>query len=284
MIAIGAGAFIFFGRGEKALDAETIESASDDDKALEPSASEPAVDAAEYPEEKIVDADEDEDEAEAEDNKAQEPGEKSAEDLNGQKNPKLRENMRSQVNTGIKRVYGDLYENLQLSSAEEEKITYLLAEQAMSAMEMTMSLFKKGNVSPEERNNKLKEITAIKENSNRAIKSMLGDEKYAKFEHYEKTRGQRQYVKSFAAKADTAGAKISRDMQNRLTDIMHEEQTKSAVLKEIMDPNTWDPSKLNKETMQKIAEEREKINTQILSRVKRELSAEQFEIFKSMQR
>jgi len=78
VIAIAAGAFIFFGRGEKALDAETIESASDDDKALEPSASEPAVDAAEYPEEKIVDADEDEDEAE--DNKAQEPGEKSAED------------------------------------------------------------------------------------------------------------------------------------------------------------------------------------------------------------
>ncbi len=108
--------------------------------------------------------------------------------------PAMKEMIRSQQKTMMKTMYGALFKELNLAADDQKKLTDLILDSQMGGMDNLGELMGKDDAARQnavsamtDKNNKLKED----------IKGLLGEEKFAQYESYQKTMGDRMVLDQF---------------------------------------------------------------------------------------
>ena len=108
------------------------------------------------------------------------------------KDPDMREMMRGQQKAAINMMYSGLFKELNLSAEEKEKLMDTLTEAQLKQMENAQALFgQDGSGSGE---GPTKSIEDSKKEMDAEIKGLLGEERFAQYEDYQKSVGERVQI------------------------------------------------------------------------------------------
>lgn len=202
------------------------------------------------------------------------------------KDPKLRETLSSQVQTQVGHLYSDLFEMLRLDPERQNKLKALLADRALGRLDMGFELMS-GDMSEEAINQKKQKIAAAKEESDKSIRDLLGENGSQAFEKYEKSLPERQQIKGIRAQFEANGVSLPKETETELMDMMHDEREKHPWVHNFYDENSFDPTNLNKENIAKFIEQKDEVRHNILLRASRRFRAsgkwskEQMDAFRS---
>src|SRR6185503_18441297 len=102
------------------------------------------------------------------------------------KDPAMREMMREQQKAMINMMYSGLFKDLKLSPEEKDKLKELLTDSQMKNIEAAQGMFggKEG-----ETEDATKQIADSKKQTDAEIKALLGDERFAQYQEYQKSVG-----------------------------------------------------------------------------------------------
>jgi hypothetical protein len=138
--------------------------------------------------------------------------------------PAMREMMRNQQKGMLKSMYGALFKELNLPPDQEKQLIALLLDQQMSGVERASGMFG-GDAAA--RTNAIAAITqAHKENSDK-IKGLLGEEKFAQYEEYQKSMGDRMVLQQFQQQAAAGDAPLRDEQMQQLVQLMKEERART---------------------------------------------------------
>ena len=191
------------------------------------------------------------------------------------KDPAMREMMREQQKAAINMMYGGLFKELNLSPEEKDKLRELLTESQMGSVEAAQGLF--GGAQDEATTAAAKKAAAdAKKQADADIKALLGEGRYAQFEEYQTSVGERMELDQL--KTQLAGENLPlRDEQNaQLLQIMKEE--KLALPPVIPTDHSQMPDQ-DTFTLQKMDEQMkwvEQYNARVAERARAVLTPEQF--------
>lgn len=138
------------------------------------------------------------------------------------KDPAMREMMREQQKAAINMMYAGLFKDLNMTAEEKDKLRALLTDSQMRNIENAQGLFGGGEKAPGEEARK--ELETAKKETDEQIKALLGEERFAYFQDYQKNMGERMQLDQF--KNQLAGENLPlRDEQSALLlQIMKEEK------------------------------------------------------------
>ncbi len=185
------------------------------------------------------------------------------------KDPETRKAMREQQRMGLNMMYGSLFKQLQLTPEQEQKLKETLLDQQMENMSHASDLMGAGG----DRAEAMKKIAADQKQRQGEIKDLLGEEKYAQFEQYSQTMGERMMLEQFGKDVE-----ISPDQKEQLLAIVLEEKknaqinTGAQLAKENMDIQNVIASP---EAMERMIAQQEQVNDRVLERAGNILTAEQ---------
>ena len=137
------------------------------------------------------------------------------------KNPEMAEMMQQRARRWIENQYGPLMEELGLTPEEKEAVIALLVETQQATQTKGMALME-----GEGRDAALQEIREETKQAEERLKNLLGGERFAKFDEYQKTLGARMAVKEFKNKMNNAQTPLEDNQLNQLSQIMFEEDKK----------------------------------------------------------
>jgi hypothetical protein len=190
------------------------------------------------------------------------------------KDPAMKQMLRSQQKIVMDQMYGDLFKELQLSPAEREQFTGVLLDNAMKSMTHAGTVFQGEG---EAKTTALQSIAEQQKEMNASLKTFLGDERYARYEDYQKTISERTQLNLFRQQM-AEGAQPLQDRQvPQLLDILREERARvpsvlgdapgqsAAMLKAVA----------SEETMTQHFQWQEDLNQRVLDRAGQVLSPEQ---------
>lgn len=191
------------------------------------------------------------------------------------KDPAMREMMREQQKAMINMMYGGLFKEMNLSPEERDKLKELLTESQMGKVAAAQGLF--GGVQDEATTAASKQAVAdAKKQTEADIKALLGGERYAQYEDYQKNVGDRMQLDQL--KNQLAGENVPlRDEQNaQLLQIMKEEKLAlppviSSEQSEMPDKDTFTAQKMDEQLKWT-----EQYNARVAERAKGVLTPEQF--------
>jgi hypothetical protein len=189
------------------------------------------------------------------------------------KDPAMRQMMRSQQKVVMDQMYGELFKELQLSPSEREQFTGVLLDNAMKSMTHAGTVFQgEGDA----KTAALQSIAEQQKEMNASLKTLLGDERYARYEDYQKTISERTQLNMFQQLAE--GAQPLQDRQvPQLLDILREERAR--VPSVIGDAPGQSAAALkavaSEETMAQHFQWQEDLNQRVLDRAGQVLSPEQ---------
>lgn len=163
--------------------------------------------------------------------------------------PTMRNMMDNQIRTTLDMMYGELYEDLHLKPEQKKALADLLAERTMGMMDMGLSAMSNPNLSEAEQQDQVAAIQAKAEESEHAIRHMLGAEGYKKYEHYEDTNMARQQVKTMAEQLERRGKGLSKARQKEIVETLFEQSNKRQSLRDLNDRKNFDPSKLTADNL-----------------------------------
>jgi hypothetical protein len=187
--------------------------------------------------------------------------------------PKMRESMRAQQAAGIQMIYGDLARELGLSPDEARQVLGLLADRQMEITEQGMKVMGNGN-RKEAVEAMAKASQEAKNGYEEQIKGVLGDQRYAKFEDYEKSLGERMAMDQYQKQLSATGTPLDATQSQGLLAIMKEERARTA------NPSSNDPVAQAKVmesdgAMNAYVQKQEDMNRRVLDRARALLSPDQ---------
>ncbi len=140
---------------------------------------------------------------------------------NMMKDPAMREMMREQQKVAINMMYSGLFKDLKLSPDEKEKLKNILTDSQMKNIEGAQGMLGKKEGAPDETQ---KLFDEGKKQTEAEIKALLGDERFAQYEDYQKNLGERMQVDQF--KTQLAGQNLAlQDQQTaQLLQILKDEK------------------------------------------------------------
>jgi hypothetical protein len=193
---------------------------------------------------------------------------------NMMKDPEMRKAMAQQQRMGLDMIYGSLMKQLKLSPEEEEKFKDMLIAQQMENMSQAGAMFE-GDAT--DRAKVAQELAAKRAEKDEEIKQLLGDEKFAEFQNYNQTLGERMMIEQFGRSAD-----ISQQQSDQLMAIMQEEK-KNVQMNfgaQPADPNQdWQAVLGSDEATARLFMQQEEVNNRTLERAAQILTPEQYEKF-----
>lgn len=137
--------------------------------------------------------------------------------------PAMREMLRSQQKAMMKQMYGPLFKELNLSPDQQKKLTDLLSDSQMKAMDNASALFKDTN---DDKAQATQALVEQQKKMNEDIKALLGDEKYAQYEDYQKSAVDRMLLEQFEQQATGTDTALRSDQRQQLIQLMREERAR----------------------------------------------------------
>lgn len=198
------------------------------------------------------------------------------------KDPSMKELIRGQQKTMVHMMYGGLFKELNLPPAQQDQLTQLFLDQQMKAVENAGALFQADGA---DKTAAAEALAAQKKETDAQIKALLGEEKYAQYEEYQKNLGDRMQLSQFQQRLQDGQNALREEQSRQLLAIMKEERARvPPVIPENAEQSPQDLSKaLTEETMTQHFAWQEDFNRRVAERVGQVLTPEQRKEFEDFQ-
>lgn len=197
------------------------------------------------------------------------------------KDPAMREMMREQQKAVINMMYAGLFKDLKLAPEEKDRLKELLTDSQMRNVENAQSLF--GDQKDGAAGDATQAFADAKKQSDTEIKALLGDERFAQFEDYQKNMGERMQLDQFKNQLAADQQPLREEQSAQLLQIMKEE--KAALPPVIPTDQTQAPKKdsFTTENIEKQLKWMDDYNQRVLDRAGQVLTPEQLKQYQSFQ-
>jgi hypothetical protein len=139
------------------------------------------------------------------------------------KDPAMRDLMREQQKATVNMMYAGLFKQLNLSAEEKEKLSNVLVDSLMRNVENAQGIF--GDSQKATAEDTQKRFAEAKKQTDGEIKALLGDERFAQYEDYQKNVGERRQLDQLKTKMDAANLPLQDQQMAQLLQIMKDEKT-----------------------------------------------------------
>jgi len=198
------------------------------------------------------------------------------------KDPAMKDMIRAQQKTLMKTMYGPMFKELGLSGDQQKKLSDLMTEAQMSNMENAGDLM---GGTAESKTNAINAMTDQHQKMNADIKSLLGADKYAQYEDYQKSLADRMVLNQFQQESAGTETALKEDQLKALVQLMKEEREKTPPV------ISQDPSKTadtlakmaNTEAMEQQFQWQAEFDKRVFERAGKVLNAEQLKEFAEFQ-
>jgi hypothetical protein len=195
------------------------------------------------------------------------------------KDPAMREIMASQQKTMVNMMYSGLFKDLNLTPEEKEKFTQLLTDSQMKTIEAAQGMF--GNSADTDATGKA--VADAKKQADSEIKALLGDDRFAQYQDYQKTMTERMQLDSLQKQLASENMPLATEQSAQLMQILKEEKT--AVPPVIPTDNSSVPNKelMTAENIDKQLAWMNDYNRRVSERAKGVLTPEQYKQYVTFQ-
>jgi hypothetical protein len=184
--------------------------------------------------------------------------------------------MRSQQKAMISTMYGSLFKELNLTAEERQKFSELLLDQQMKTTEASMGVFEEGGLAAVSQS-----VSAQQKESEEQIKSFLGEERFAQYQEYQKTIGERMQLDQLRQQMDGSGTPVQDEQLKQLLALMKEERERVPPPFSGSEAAAGDLEKmLSGDFMEKQMAWQEEINRRVLERAYEESQTQQLNMQK----
>jgi hypothetical protein len=199
--------------------------------------------------------------------------------------PKMKEAMRGQQSAGVAMMYGDLAKYLGLTPDEARQVLALITDRQMEQMNKSMALLNKGTLDAATLTEAGKQGEAAKADYDAALKDVLGKERFAKLQEYEKTMGERFALSQLRNQLSAGGMPLDDNQAAGLLSIMQEERARTPnPMAGNTDPAAQAKLLQNGEMMEGMFKSQEEYNRRVLDRARGVLSPDQLQAFETAQK
>jgi len=199
------------------------------------------------------------------------------------KDPAMRDMMKSQARGQVDFMYRDLMDMLNLPPEKRDALTKILTDRAGIGMEMGKAMMSGKKPTEEEKKAQTEALAKMTTETDKALKELLGDEDYPKFDQFEKSQPERMQLNSLNAQLKDAGLELAPETETQLMDAMYEERTQFKFDNDMGNQKNTDMSRLTPENIQRYQEQTAILRSQIYDRASKILSPEQLPVFKKSQ-
>ncbi len=194
--------------------------------------------------------------------------------------PAMQEMIRTQQKSVMKKMYGALFKELNLSPDDQKKLTDLMLDSQMGAANHMSALMGQDKAAKEQA---AAAMADGQKKANEDIKSLLGEEKFGQYERYQKTIADRMVLDQFQERlGDTPLADAQRE--KLLQAMIEERQRVPPIFSDAPEKTAETMSMLsNAEQMEKHLKWQEELNERVTVRAGQWLNPEQLEEFTKFQ-
>ena len=198
------------------------------------------------------------------------------------KDPAMKEMIRNQSKTMMKTMYGPLFKELNLPADQQKKLTDLLIDAQMSGVENAGDMFG-GEAGA--KTNAFNAVAEAQKKMGEDIKSLLGEEKYAQYEEYQKSLSDRMVLNQFQQQTAGTDTALRDEQLKQLVQVMKEEREKAPpVISEDSSKTADSLSRMmNAEMMEQQFKWQEEYNKRVFERAGKVLTPEQLKEFAEFQ-
>ena len=200
------------------------------------------------------------------------------------KDPTMREMVRGQQKAMMGLMYSGLYKDLNLPKDQQEKLAELLLDGQMRNIEAAQGMMDPESVDSDPSAAK-KAMADQKKASDEKIRALLGDEKFAAYEDYQKNVGERMQLNQLRGQLEEAKMPMQVEQEQQLLAILKEE--KGRVPPVIPDDAQQNPADLKNllagDSVEKQLAWLEDYNKRVLDRAGAVLTPDQFKRYKEFQ-
>ena len=198
--------------------------------------------------------------------------------------PQMKEMIAAQQKATFDIMYKGLFEKLGLEGDELEHFKTLLTNGQMANIEASMGLMNP-KLPEEERAALLADLKKNQENLQSSIKEFLNDENdYKEYEFYSKTVGERMTISGLQTQLQSNNIPLDPQQEDKLVHLMYEERTKVPFENDFHDQNNFDPTALNKDSLERFSEQNKIYQANLENRVGEVLTPEQSTVFIEQQK
>jgi hypothetical protein len=187
--------------------------------------------------------------------------------------PEMRKAMEQQQRMGLDLVYGALYKQLQLTPEQQKGLTDALLSLQMTNMAQAGAMMDPANTN---RTALAQKMAADRQAAEAKIKEVLGEEKYAGFQEYNQTVGERMMLDQFAKQAA-----VTPEQSEDLLGIMLEEKRNMQInTGQGSDPGQNMQAMFDGDAAERIFAQQEQVNERVMERAAQVLTPEQMQKFR----
>ena len=206
--------------------------------------------------------------------------------------PKMREMIKSQqkafMGPLIDKEYGALFKQLNLTSDQSAALKDLLQKKMMAGTDSGFSMLD-GSLDATQRADLAKQVKSQTDEIDNQIKQMLGDENYQTFQTYEKTVPDRMTASQFSDQLAGSATALTADQQQQLVQAMGDVRGNfkwtTTLNKSNPDLAKGDYGTVfSEENVNKFAQEKERLDQEVLTRAQQILTPEQLAAFQDFQK
>lgn len=198
------------------------------------------------------------------------------------KDPAMKEMMRAQQKVVMQKMYGPLLKDWNLPAEQKARFMDLLQEHQMSAIDQAGAFFGEGE---KDKAQAAQEIKEKEEQMSANLKELLGEERFAQYEDYKKSMGERMQLDEFRKQMEDGDSRLGDDQMRSLMLVMREERERvPPVVTDNNGESTTDLARLfTGDTLERQAQWQEDFNRRVLERAGQVLTPQQLKEFDEFQ-
>jgi hypothetical protein len=198
------------------------------------------------------------------------------------KDPAMREMMREQQKAVINMMYGGLYKELNLSPEEKDRLKELLTDAQLGNMDAAQGLLG-GTADAATKAAATKAVEDAKKQADAGIKALLGEGRFAQYEEYQKSVGERMQIDQFKSQIAADGPPLRDEQSAQLLQIMKEEKLALPPVIPTDQNQIPDQDSFTAEKVEGQLKWMEQYNARVTDRARAVLTPEQFASYQKFQ-